>query len=301
MIERAPERALFCYSVAMIPCHAVSLETPNKVLLNGLWFGPKNPRRAYIVLHGMMSSAWSRLDLVAELVKEGDSALTFGNRGHAVVASLRKGKKRLTAGTGAEHFADCVDDIDGAVRFAQSHGAKEIILIGHSTGCQKAVYWAFKRKSKGVKGIVLLAPLSDWASANAMKEEKMLIKGATQKARTLVTAGKPDAFLSDGAWHHPITAQRFLSLYTPDSVEQSLFPYFDDSRDAKMLGSVSVPVLALFAGKDEYGDRPAKKIEAWFTAHPPKGGLTTAIIPGVDHGFKDAEQDVAKNIGDWAG
>lgn len=282
----------------MITCHAVSFETPKKVLLNGLWFCTRDATRVYIWIHGLSSSMWSRHGII-ELLSKDAAVLAFSNRGHDVVTRIQQGKRRSLAGGGVERFTDSVDDIDGAIRLAQTHGAEEIILVGHSTGCQKAVYWAHRRKSKGVKGIVLLAPLSDWASANAMRAEKSLLRGATQKAHALMKAGKPDAFLPDGAWHHPITAQRFLSLYTRDSIEQSLFPYFDDSRDAKMLQSVSVPVLALFAGKDEYGDRPARKIEAWFVAHPPKGGLMTAIIPGVDHGFKGAEQNVAQNIGNW--
>jgi pimeloyl-ACP methyl ester carboxylesterase len=283
----------------MIPCHALTFETPKKVLLNGLWFGPKDARRVYVWIHGLSSSMWSRHGIIERLVKDA-AVLAFSNRGHDVVSRITKGKKTLMAGGGAEIFTDCVDDIDGAVRCAQSHGAREIVLVGHSTGCQKSVYWAYKRRSKGIHGMVLLAPLSDWASANAMKEERPLLKDATQKARALMKAGKPHGFLPDGVWHHPITAQRFLSLYTPESVEQSIFPYFNELRHAKIFTSVTAPVLALFAGKDEYGDRPAKKIEAWFQAHPPKGGLTSAVVRGVDHGFKGAEQNVAQNIANWA-
>ncbi len=282
----------------MIPCHALVFETPKKVLLNGLWFGKKDARRVFVWLHGLTSSAWSRHALM-EMLAQGDTAvLSFSNRGHDTVTTVQKGKKRVTAGGGAEVFTECVDDIDGAVAFSRSHGAKEVILVGHSTGCQKSVYWAFNRKSKGINGIVLLAPLSDWASANAMKNEKPLLKGATQKARALIKAGKPHAFLPNGAWHHPVTAQRFLSLFTPESTEQSIFPYFDE-RAPKMLAKVTVPVLALFAGKDEYSDRPAKKLEQWFSAHPPLGGMTVATVPRVEHSFKGGEEAVVGHTTAW--
>ena len=284
----------------MIPCHAATFETPKKVLLNGLWFGTPTPKRVYVWLHGLSSSMWSRHGIIEHLAKDETAILAFSNRGHDTVATIRKGTRRMTGGSGAEIFEDCVDDIDGAVRFAQERGASEIILVGHSTGCQKAIYWAHKRKSNGIAGVVLLAPLSDWASANAMKEAKPLLKGATQKARALLRAGKPHAFLPDGAWHHPITAQRFLSLFTPDSTEQSIFSYFDGARSPKIFTSVTAPVLALFAGKDEYGDRPAKRIAAWFEAHPPRRGVSCIIIPDVDHGFKGAEQNVAQSIAIWA-
>lgn len=280
----------------MIPCNVVEIETPKKVRLNGLWFGTKKPARVIVWVHGLGSSAFSRQGII-ELLAKGDTAvLAFNNRGSGVISRFSKGKKRYEGGAAHEEFAECVDDIDGAIAFARAQGAKKIFLAGHSTGCQKSVYYAAKRKGKGVAGIILLAPIADYAGLSA--EERVLLPKATKAAQVLVAAGKSHDLLPDDVWPYPIDAQRFLSLYTPDSVEQSIFSYFDVSKTPRVLRSVTVPMYALLAEDDEYGDRPAEEIALWLDEHA-RAPLSMSIIAGVEHGFKGAEKEVADAIKKW--
>src|SRR5262249_24525325 len=146
----------------------IEIVTPKKFVLNGLWFGPKKPKQAIVWIHGLASSAFSRLDIIEKIVDSRTAVMTFNNRGYANVARIGKtnSKKGLTAGAAYERFEDCVDDIQGAINFARKQGAKKIFLAGHSTGCQKAIYWAYKSNlKKGVGGIILFAPVSDYAGA----------------------------------------------------------------------------------------------------------------------------------------
>jgi len=286
----------------MIPAHVVSIETPKKVLLNGLWFGNPKAKRAIIWVHGLLSSAFSGQRIIGELSDAETAVLTFSNRGHDGVASVSRllpgGKKKYEwAGTAHEVFSDCVDDIQGAINFARKMGVKEIFLAGHSTGCQKSIYWAQARKGKGVKGIILLAPLSDYAGVRMQDAKK--IRVAVVLARKLVKSRKPGELLPPKLWvSEPADAQRFLSLYTPDSIEQSIFPYFDEKRTPKLFRSIKLPILAIFAGADEYADRPAKDIAAWFEREA-QAPLRTLTIDGATHGFKDREKAVAKAIRAW--
>lgn len=280
----------------MIPAHVVEIETPKKVRLNGLWFGTKKPKRVIVWVHGLGSSAFSRQGII-ELLAKGDTAvLAFNNRGSGVISRFSKGKKHYEGGAAHEEFAECVDDIDGAVAFARGQGTKKVLLAGHSTGCQKSVFWAAKRKGKGVSGAILLAPLSDYAGLGA--QERVLLPKATKAAQALMAANTPHTLLPGGAWSQHIDAQRFLSLYTPDSVEQSIFSYFDPSKTPRMLRSVPVPLLVLLAGKDEFADRPAEEIALWFDEYT-RAPLSLSIIDGVDHGFKGGEKEVADAIKKW--
>jgi len=283
----------------MRAAYVIEIVTPKKFALNGLWFGPKKPKRAIIWIHGLSSSAFSRLAIVDHLIDESTAVITFNNRGSATVSRVSRGEKRFLSGGGAEHFTESVDDIDGAISYAKKAGATEIFLAGHSTGCQKSIYWAHKRKENGVKGIILLAPLSDWTGVATQRNEKKKVTKATREAVSLLKKKLPDAFLSTDAWVHPITAQRFISLYTPDSVEQSIFPYFDESRSARMYRSVTVPILALFAELDEYADRKAEKIADWFTRHNGSRRFDSVIIPKVGHSFRGEEAAVGKVIREW--
>lgn len=278
----------------MRAAHIAQIETPKGYLLNGLWFGILRPRTVYIWIHGLGSSAFSKLDVAELLAKEGAAVLTFSNRGHDKISSLahKSGKgKRRWAGGGAEVFAECVDDIEGAIRFARRSGAKNIFLVGHSTGCQKSAYWAAK-KGKGVKGVVLLAPISDYSFVE--KEHGARYRAALALARAYVKKGKKDQLLPQDVWPALDTAQRFLSLYTPESVEE-IFTYSQLKKDPTTLRKVRIPTFAILAEMDEYGDRPAMEIAAWFREHlKKKDGV--AVVLKANHGFKGAEKDVARRI-----
>ena len=115
---------------------------------------------------------------------------------------------------------------------------KEIYLAGHSTGCQKSVYYAIKKADRAVKGLILLAPISDYA-AERMRNTKGTLLRATTVAQKLVKAGKKHDLLPKNVWHGVIDAQRFLSLYTPTSAEE-IFSYAQPKKNPSVLKKVKV-------------------------------------------------------------
>lgn len=284
----------------MRPAHVIEIKTPKKFLLNGLWFGPTKPKRAIIWVHGLASSAFSKLGVVEKLVDKDTAVITFNNRGSSTVTRTRKvnpkkkgGMEYVLSGGAHEVFTECVDDIQGAIDIAKKQGAKQIFLIGHSTGAQKSVYFASRKgNEKKMDRIILLAPLSDYAGA--LKDGKAALKKAAVAAQMLMKKKKPQTILP-GWW---MDAQRFLSLYSPDSVEE-IFSYVDPEKKPKIYESLKVPTLVLLAQDDEYADRPAERIEAWFAKHARMPRFGSAIIAHADHGFTGVEQTVAGAIKDW--
>lgn len=280
----------------MTPCHVVHIVTPKKYLLNGLWFGPTKPRRAIIFIHGLTGSAFSGRHIVNELADGKTAVITFNNRGHGVVNKLHVGKRTVVAGAAHEVFTESVDDILGVVNFVRKSRIKDIFLAGHSTGCQKAVYYAFRKHKKPlVKGLILLAPVSDYAAGLKDDKNGKLAK-ATKLARELVRAGKKHELIPASLstpWSID-DAQRFLSLYTPDSAE-TIFPYEQHGKNPRTLKSVKVPMLILWAQRDPYTDRPAKEIAAWFGRYV-KPSDRVVVVPRVEHGFKGGEKIVAREV-----
>lgn len=282
----------------MTPAHVLQITTPKGVVLNSLWFGPTKPSKVIILIHGLTGSVFSQHSLVASLIHSSTAVITFNNRGFEQVVSVvqKVGKKSryLTVGGTHEKFIECADDIEGVVTFAKEQGVKSVFLAGHSTGCQKAVYWAAKN-GEGVDGIILLGPLSDYAGLLAEKGERVLKSGVSY-ARKLVAAGRPrelmpvryreEWFLCD--------AQRYISLYTPDSPEE-IFSYAQPLRVPQTMLAAGVPLLVLLAGKDEYADRPAKSIAEWFESHLSNQNRVM-IIPAVGHSFKGGETEVTSAI-----
>lgn len=288
----------------MKPCFAIEITTPKQYQLTGLWFGPARAKRVIVFVHGLAGSAMNQRSLVYPWVDANTAVMTFGNRGHDKVTKIRriarnkKGYVSVLAGEAHEVFTDCVDDLQGAVGFAKRAGAREIYLAGHSTGCQKSVYYASKKPDRAVSGLILLAPMSDYADAAKFQKAGNLAK-ATAVARAMIRAGKKHELMPRSVWDDVLDAQRFLSLYTPDSAEE-IFSYAQPKKDPVTLKKVKLPLLVIFAGEDEFEDRPTEDIADWFEGHINEQS-TVAIIPGVLHSFVGGEEKTASVVRDWLG
>ncbi len=281
----------------MRAANVIHIVTPTGVNLNGLWFGPKKPERVVVLVHGLMSSAFS-MRRVLELVDKKTAVLTFNNRGFGlmnyITKNIRNSKKQkwILAGCAHEVFTDCVDDIEGALDFVRAQGVRKIFLAGHSTGCQKSIYFASRGNTKHLKGIILLAPISDYASYRALDDKNGAHKKALAVARQLVKSGKPHAMIPDElAGEFKCDAQRFISLYTPDSPEE-VFSYASPKVLPKSLRAVKLPILVVLAEKDEYSDRPAVAMADWFTKHIYTG--EAVIVKGSDHSFTEQERPLKR-------
>jgi alpha-beta hydrolase superfamily lysophospholipase len=283
----------------MIPAWVIEMTTPKKYLLNGLWFGPQKPRTAIIWIHGLSSSAFSKLSIVEKLVDPQTAVVTFNNRGSSTATRIRKINRRkpdgieyVRAGGAHEKFEECVDDIEGALRYAKRQGARDIYLVGHSTGAQKSVYYATRKgNARKVNGIILLAPLSDYGEA--VRAEPHVLEKRVRAARALVKKRKPHAFVP-GSWPD---AARFLSLYTPDSGEE-IFTYAQPNNIPRTYRSLTTPLLVFFAGNDEYSGYRVQTLVEWFEKNA-RSNIKTIVIPRVAHSFKGAERTLVRHIRQW--
>lgn len=282
----------------------VEMVTPNKYVLNGLWVGPTKPIRVFINVHGLASNLFSGEKLYS-LVDETTSVLTFNNRGHDVVSRVKrlnpsnpKGYDSEFAGTAHEIFKDCVDDLEGVVDFCHERGVNEVYFVGHSTGCQKSVFYLSKTKSKQkVAGVILLCPLSDYA-AIPLAADKAQYEKALRMARAEVKRGSPNTLLSEEYWPSElIDAQRFLSLYTPESLEE-IFTY-SHKKDPSVFKAVNIPMMVVLAGSDEYADRSGSELKKWFDKNQKSRDYKSIVIENSMHNLKGFEEVVCKEINDW--
>lgn len=286
-------------------CRYVQFTTPRKYLLDGLWYGGEKPTRAIVFVHGLASTAFAHHDYLAPLSGKNTAVIFFSNRGHDKVARIKKldrssarGYVSEIAGQTHEIFTDCVDDIQGIVDYLSGKKVKEIYLVGHSTGCQKSVYYlSQKGKQKKIRGVVLLCPVSDYAAVKKSVHPARL-KRAEREARKLLARKKSHQVLPDTIWPDLLDAQRFLSLFTPNSKEE-IFTYAQPKKTPKILQKIKIPLLAVFAGNDEYHDRDTQEIVDWFTAHIASLRGSVSVIPNAGHGFKGCENRVVQGVRAW--
>jgi dienelactone hydrolase len=131
--------------------------------LNGALFTPeKSTQKIIIYVHGSGGNFYGNSfikSLAEKSVANGFAFLSFDNRGAGAMMKFKKQGENtsLMIGNELEVFEDCIHDIQGAVDFTQEVGYKEIVLVGHSLGCNKILQYALESGFGG--RLVLLAPV----------------------------------------------------------------------------------------------------------------------------------------------
>lgn len=280
--------------------------TKDKLKHQGIYFAPsKKGKRAILWQHGLSATFYGEPPLSEALAnaceREGWGYAFFNNRGHDLLAGTRKmdgtppyGYSYYPAGAGQEVFTESVWDIEAGIEFLVGEGYSETILVGHSTGANKACYFAATQKNPHVVGVVLSGPMSDRLSA--IKDPEKFKKDLAHM-HELIDAGKGDELLV-GYHFFPLTAKRFISLFEPGSAED-VFDYGEPEPKLATFSRIKIPLLVLLSGKDEAADRPMEEIKKAFDSHTTSPSYKSIIIPGAFHRFKDKEKEAVSAIIDW--
>ena len=298
------------YSIfLMFSASIFQIKTRDEVTLDGIFIKPnRKSSRAVLFTHGLGGNfyGWFRVfSILSEATtKEGVTFASFNNRGHDAVSKIKNGKKRTLAGAGFENFKESVYDIEAQIHFLRQQGIREIYLVGHSTGANKALYYMYQTRDRRVRGLALLGPLSDFVGekmALGKKYNSLLreIKTITENKNKSSLPLSPEIFTRRGLAPRIMSAKRYLSLYSAGSPED-VFPYSDPKARWKELRSVKIPLLVVIGEKDQYLDRKAKDLTDTFAKNAISAkSFAGIVIKNADHGFYKKEKELAKTIVDW--
>ncbi len=286
-------------------CELAQVKTGDGVLLQGLVFQSRAKKLAVIYVHGLGGDFYGSPEKVRAFAREfgrrGFGFFAFNTRGNNTLTSVKKldrtspkGYRYESAGRCYERFTDCVLDIDAFVGEARRRGYHKVALVGHSTGANKVVHYLSKEPSPAVVRAVLTGPVSDVPSQ--MKQAGKKYKKMVSLAKEMVSAKKSDALMPQGTPGWPISAQRFLSLSVPGSVED-VFQYHMAAPSYRSMKKVRIPTLAVLGEKDEYATVPPEDmLESYRKANR---RIEAAVIEGALHSFNGQEEALARLIGSW--
>ena len=256
----------------------------NPRMLDGFYRpAPKKPAPLLVFVHGMGSNFYR--SALKKAFLEAAPALGLG-----ILSFNNRGAER---GTEDEKFRTCLSDLDAAAEFARRQGHRKWVFIGHSTGCQKIVYWQARRRHPAVAGLVLLAPADDYAATR-----RDLGKGFEKKvawAKKQVAAGKGDAPVA--GLYERFTAERFLSLADVKQAEANVFRY---AGPLTQFRRVTCPVLAVFGEDEEFAAVPPAEMLAILRKQTKSRDFDDWLIPGADHGFHGCAAELALSVCQWA-
>lgn len=253
-----------------------------------------------IFVHGMGGNFynWKSMKKIASvLLSRGYDFFFANNRGHDIVSkSYKKIGRRynnLLAGTAYEKFEDSWKDIDGAVKEMKRENYGNIILLGHSTGCQKIAYYAYKTDSKNISAIILIGPADDYNLA-----KKDLGKKFTSAVRTSRALSRNEMSLMPFSITSFKSARRFLSLTDNKRIEGKIFNYEDENM--REFSKIKIPIMASFGSREQFKTKPVIKYLTKLKSLTKSKHFASLIIQGADHFFVTGhEEQTAKSVADW--
>lgn len=277
--------------------HIIRFVTKDRARLSGILFrNPRGSKTCVVFLHGMTSSFINNLSMaLASGLDENIGLFSLNTRGHDCISSIAKvvkGKRRdIIAGTYFEKFEDSLYDLRGAIDMLSKRGFSRFVLCGHSTGCQKALYYQYKTQDRRVAGLVLLGPADDYNGYR--KEFGKNFGKVLAKCRRLIKEGKGNTQLPEASW---FSASRMVSLIDQKNVESRLLDYNGKLAE---FSKIKIPILAVFGSEEEHRLMPVEKYLEILDAKSNSRRYSGLVIYGANHGFYWKEGELVKEINTW--
>lgn len=262
-----------------------------------------------LFVHGMASSFLSSPlgnNLGYPLQKEGIGFVYSHNRGFSYINDILTrdvdelgATKTKIIGAAYEDFSDCVLDIDAWVDKVLELGYKRIIILGHSLGATKCVYYLGKKKREEVVGFVM-ASSADVIGLVTKAGYQPDYEELLREAKDLVSSGRGDQLLSGKIWGaYIVSAKTFLKQFV-EGCAADVLPIQKKSEHFDVLEKIELPILCLSGGNDDTIiwslEEDQKIIESRALAAK---SFDRFIVPGADHLYTRKSQEVFKTIMNW--
>ena len=282
-------------NILVVKGEIVYIKTKDNLRTTGFLID-KGSEDVLLFIHGMGGNFYKEGFLKgAQNLKAGISFFSLNTRGAEIVKDFKdiNGDHHMI-GTALEKFEDSTKDIGAAVDILEDMGYGRIHLMGHSTGCQKILYYAWKTYDPGIKSLIHIAPAEDYEIwKNALGND---FDTFVKIARGMLKNGKGDEIImplykkTGELW----SASRFLSFASRDNYEARMFNY----ENLEIFSQVTLPTQIFLGTEDPYFPRGVE----WYASklrNAYKGrNLRIEIMPG-DHSFHGYENEVFEKIAEF--
>lgn len=274
----------------------IRFESIDNIELPGILYTPNTKtNRVVIHVHGLNGNFYENrfIDILAKSYTENNYAfLTFNNRGRDFITELLKGNEFTIIGGSLERFKDCILDIDGIVNWVKDRGYDEIILEGHSYGCNKVLYYYNNKKSNIIKKIVLLAPCDIPSECIKFLSSEEYEKAKSESTR-LVEEGKENELIDFSVMANgKIGAGTFYYDFLPGG-ENDFIRYGD--LKSELLNNIDIPLLVIFGDIDECVlTKPIEVVKQYLKDN--LRDVNIQIISGADHSYTGKYNELGEII-----
>lgn len=260
-------------------------------------FESANKDICVVFIHGMcgnfidnfFASVWGKY-----LSRNNIGFIYAHNRGHSIENDIKMIDGSLKRyGCMYEIFEESIYDIDLAIKSAKELGYKKVILLGHSYGCNKVIYYYYK-KHPDIIGVIL-------ASAPDMIGSHLLAQSddydeLINEAKTNIDNNEPTKLLHKMIEDYMyMSSQTYYNWFKEDSNLDNL-PLIRGNNKWEQFESINVPVLT-FSGSNEedyYLHLDLLKEKAINCSD-----FEYKIIDDTGHTYRGKEEEIGKLILDW--
>ena len=215
------------------------------------------------------------------------------NRGHSIENDIiMKDGSFKRCGCMYEIFEECIYDIDLAINKARELGYKRIILLGHSYGCNKVIYYYYKKQSNILGMILASAPDMLGSHFSEQKDYKELL----QEAKENIDNGKPTQLLHkmvEGYMY--MSSQTYYNWYNDNSNLNNI-PVISNPEHWEQFEKINTPILTFSGSKenDYYLHLDLLKSKALNCED-----FEYTIIDNTGHTYKNKEKEIGNIILEW--
>lgn len=194
-----------------------------------------------------------------------------------------------------ETFDNCYQDLDAYVKYAKKMGYKNIILGGHSYGCNKVIYYLHKTNSKDISKYILLAPCDMKVYS---EEELKSIKEYLPIANKLKEENNLDKIIPiQYAGSNFYTARAFFDLI--DNPNHDNLPIYTDSKGWKQLKTINAKGLYIMGKNDMYANKDTFKHLNTINNNSKYKNNEIKVVEGTGHTYKNKEKELSQLIIDF--
>jgi alpha-beta hydrolase superfamily lysophospholipase len=271
----------------------LSVRARDGLVLTGFSAVPGSAPAACVVwAHGFgVSCDLPQCVAVGRALARGGVAFVAGNlRGHAGgVTGLRDrgGRTELVRiGSWWEVFEESAMDVAAWVDAGRALAAPRLLLVGHSFGAVRSVFYVSETGDDGVDALVLGSPSFGL---------RRLRDDTARLARELVAAGRGEELLPPGSWPagfgtDTVSAQTYASWAR---VAPGLY-----AAERTRFADVRCPLFVWYGAAGDVGGPDEIELIRGLATGAPR--FDSRLLPGVSHGYAEDPEAVASVVAAWA-
>ena len=249
-----------------------------------------------ICIHGMcgtiidnyFATVWGK-----ELSKNNIGFIYEHNRGHSIENDIVMNDGTFKrCGCMYEIFEDCIYDIDLAINVAKDRGYKRLILLGHSYGCNKVIYYYYK-KHPDILGIIL-ASAPDMIGSHILEQSDY--NDLLNEAKNNIDNGEPAKLLHKMIEDYMyMSSQTYYNWFNKESNLNNL-PVINNDNHWNQFESIDVPIFT-FSGSSE--EEYYLKLDLLRDKAINCNNFEYKIVDNAGHTYKNKEKEIANLIINW--